>query len=121
MQIYRLAEQPVFDGGDGTVLRELFHPDHDSVDVRYSLAHATLAKGEKTLLHRLKTVEVYYILAGHGKMHIEDDVQDVFPEEVVYIPAHTVQWIENVGTSDLVFLCLVDPAWKVEDEEILPS
>jgi mannose-6-phosphate isomerase-like protein (cupin superfamily) len=27
--------------------------------------------------------------------------------------------LENTGNQDIEFLCLVDPAWKIEDERIL--
>jgi len=27
--------------------------------------------------------------------------------------------LENTGTEDIEFLCLVDPAWKAEQERIL--
>ena len=37
----------------------------------------------------------------------------------VYVPASSKQNIENVGKADLRFLCIVDPAWKSEDEVIL--
>ena len=29
------------------------------------------------------------------------------------------QSLENTGSQDIEFLCLVDPAWKAEDERIL--
>jgi len=28
------------------------------------------------------------------------------------------QYIENTGDSDLKFLCIVDPAWREENEEV---
>ncbi len=40
-----------------------------------------------------------------------------------YSLAHAVvkpgQYILNTGSSELKFLCIVDPAWQREDEEIL--
>jgi mannose-6-phosphate isomerase-like protein (cupin superfamily) len=29
------------------------------------------------------------------------------------------QYIQNTGRKNLVFICIVDPAWKIEDEEII--
>jgi len=37
----------------------------------------------------------------------------------VYIPPHAGQFIHNPGTADLVFICIVDPAWRKEDEEVV--
>ena len=108
-----------FPSGDRAVLRELLHPGKENLDLRYSLAHAVVHPGRTTLPHRLKTSEVYYILEGRGLMHIDEETAEVFPGQSVYIPPHAVQFIQNTGPTDLVFLCIVDPAWRPEDEEIL--
>jgi mannose-6-phosphate isomerase-like protein (cupin superfamily) len=51
-------------------------------------------------------------------MHIDDESKTVIPGTVVYIPPKAVQYIHNPGNEDLVFICIVDPAWKMEDETI---
>ncbi len=108
-----------FIAGDNTVLRELLHPDKADITLRYSLAHATLRPGDTSTPHKLKTSEVYYILEGRGMMWINDESCAVYADQVVYIPPRAVQHISNVGETDLKFLCIVDPAWRVEDEEVL--
>lgn len=105
--------------GDNTRLRELFNPLKDPLELRYSLAHARVHPGVTTRLHRLKHSEVYYVLAGEGEMAIDDERLRVTPGCAVYIPPGVAQQITNVGEEELVFLCIVDPAWTVEDEEIL--
>ena len=109
-----------FTAGDRTRIREILSPRSETLSIRYSLAHATLRAGDASLPHRLKTSEVYYILHGRGRMHVDDEERDVCATDTVYIPPHSVQFIENRGTDDLVFLCIVDPAWRKEDEEVLP-
>ena len=104
---------------DNAILRELLHPDKAPLKLSYSLAHATIKAGEATLLHRLKTSEVYYILAGKGVMHIDDEWAEVRVGHTIYIPPNSKQCIQNTGDTDLIFLCIVDPAWQAEDEEIL--
>ncbi|MFH1791712.1 MAG: cupin domain-containing protein [Candidatus Omnitrophota bacterium] len=108
-----------FMSGDGCVLRELFHPSKDGLKLRYSLAHATVRPGARTSPHRLRTSEVYYILEGKGVMTIDGKSGRVGPGTAVYIPPESVQFIKNSGIKPLVFLCIVDPAWRREDEEIL--
>jgi len=108
-----------FISGDRVALRELLHPGKSSLKLGYSLAHATLKSGEVSLPHRLKTSEVYYILAGVGMMHVDGESAEVQANYVIYIPPDSVQYIENTGGADLVFLCIVDPAWRPEDEGIL--
>jgi len=110
-----------FVAGDDSILRELLHPDKMPVAVRYSLAHATVRPGTRTRRHRLKTAEVYYLLAGQARMHIDDETSQVGPGCAVYIPPGATQHIENTGPGDLVFLCIVDPAWRARDEEILDN
>jgi mannose-6-phosphate isomerase-like protein (cupin superfamily) len=105
--------------GDNTILREFFHPDKADVKLRYSLAHAIVKSGEASLRHKLRTSEVYYILEGEGVMYIDNEQEKVHPGQVIYIPPHSLQHIRNAGEGDLRFLCIVDPAWRPEDEEIL--
>ena len=105
--------------GDKTILRELLHPARNNAAIGYSLAHAKLAKGTASLSHRLKTSEVYYFLSGQGRMHVDGEAASVGPEQVLYVPPGAVQYVENTGPDELVFLCIVDPAWRLEDEEVL--
>jgi mannose-6-phosphate isomerase-like protein (cupin superfamily) len=107
--------------GDDSILRELLHPQKEDLQIRYSLAHAKVPVGQATKPHRLKTSEVYYIIAGNGLMHIDKESFEVGPECAVYIPPEAMQYIENTGDSDLIFLCIVDPAWRQEDEEVFDS
>lgn len=117
--IKHLTDCAEFLAGDNSILREFLHPAKAPLALRYSLAHAAVKPGVKTTPHRLKTSEVYYILRGQGRMHIGTEVSAVGADDTVYIPPQSVQFIENTGAEDLVFLCIVDPAWRPEDEEIL--
>ena len=105
--------------GDNTVLKELLNPLNEDIGIRYSLAHAKVKPGEITYAHRLRSSEVYYILEGEGEMYIGNEKEKVFAGQVIYIPQNSVQRIKNTGMNDLVFLCIVDPAWKPEDKELV--
>jgi mannose-6-phosphate isomerase-like protein (cupin superfamily) len=118
MFLKRLKDCREFTAGDGSILRELLHPEKADLQIRYSLAHAKVAAGQETFPHKLKASEVYYITAGSGLMHIDDKAFAVGPDSAIYIPPGARQYIENTGRSDLEFLCIVDPAWREEDEEI---
>jgi mannose-6-phosphate isomerase-like protein (cupin superfamily) len=52
-------------------------------------------------------------------MMINDESFTIEKDDSVYVPPMSEQFIENTGKSDLRFLCIVDPAWKPEDEIIL--
>lgn len=105
--------------GDDTRLRELFNPLKDPLELRYSLAVARVEPGGTTFLHRLATSEVYYLLEGEGEMHIDGERRRVRAGQAVYIPPQATQQISNTGEGELVFVCIVDPAWRKEDEEVL--
>ncbi len=120
MIIRRLDDLPPFASGDRARLRELLHPGKMArADFRYSLAHAEVAPGRRTLAHRLRSSEVYYILEGRGTMHVDAESAEVRPGDAVVIPPDSVQFIENPGPAPLAFLCIVDPAWRGDDEEVL--
>lgn len=120
MLIRKLKNCPQITAGDNTTLRELLHPERDyPFSGRYSLAHAIVKPNQISAPHKLKTDEVYYILKGRGLMHINDESAEVEPGDAIDIPPDSIQWIENISDRDLIFLCIVDPAWKETDEEIL--
>jgi mannose-6-phosphate isomerase-like protein (cupin superfamily) len=86
--------------------------------LRYSLAHAVLPAGKTSTPHALTTSEVYYILSGTGEMQIDEQSQTVTAGDAIYIPPNAKQSLYNSGSEPIVFVCIVDPAWRVEDETI---
>jgi mannose-6-phosphate isomerase-like protein (cupin superfamily) len=118
MIIKPLLSCPEFIAGDNTILREILHPDKEQLALRYSLAHARVEPGKTSWQHKLSTSEIYYIMEGEGIMHIGEESARVGPGDTVYIPPDSVQFIHNSGKSTLVFLCIVDPAWRKEDETV---
>jgi len=119
MIIKNLSKTPEFSSGDDARLRELLNPRKEPLSLRYSLAHAAVAPGRSTKKHALRTSEVYFILEGGGRMHVDGEAAPVKAGQAVYIPPGAVQWIENTGSGPLRFLCIVDPAWRPEDEKVL--
>ena len=114
-----LADCQEFLAGDHTVLRELLHPAKEKVALGYSVAHGTLAAGQHSKRHVLASSEVYYFIAGEGRLTIDSETCAVEAGALVYVPPGGTQYLENTGTSDIEFLCLVDPAWRIEDESVL--
>ena len=117
--IISLGDRAEFVAGDETAIREILHPHRTPLEIRYSLAHARVKPGRTSKPHRLASTEVYYIPEGTGEMHIDDEISMVAPGHTVYIPPHSTQFICNTGSADLKFICIVDPAWQAEDEEVL--
>ncbi|MEX5217070.1 MAG: cupin domain-containing protein [Nitrospira sp.] len=115
----RLNDCAEFIAGDRTRLRELLHPDKTDAKVGYSLAHGYLDPGNQSFRHRLQSSEVYFFLAGEGMFTVEDRSMKISRGDMVYVPPGACQSLLNQGTEAIEFLCLVDPAWKMEDEDIL--
>ncbi len=121
MFIKDLKNCPRFVALDGTEICELLHPDREDeeLEMGYSLAHAQLEPGEASMPHRLKTSsEVYFILEGRGRMNVDGESAEVGPGQAIYISPGSRQHIESVGDVPLVFLCIVRPPWREEDEEL---
>jgi mannose-6-phosphate isomerase-like protein (cupin superfamily) len=107
---------------DHSLLCELMHPDKvaGAQDLLCSVAHAKIPPGEATLPHLLKkSTELYYILEGTGEMHINGETAVVHSGQIILIPPHARQWIQNTGKEILVFLCIVSPKWLAEDETLV--
>lgn len=119
MFIKNLKSCDKFIAGDSSVLRELLNARKGKFALGYSLAHAVVKPKKATKPHKLKTSEVYYVLEGIGRMHINKETSNARPGDTIYIPPRSLQYIENTGKSNLIFLCIVDPAWCLQDEEVI--
>lgn len=82
-----------------------------------SLARVRVKPGEQTRWHRLEgTTERYIILKGEGLVEIGQlEPTIVEPGDIVIIPPQIRQRIKNTGESDLLFLCLCLPGFKLEN------
>ncbi|MGE3774784.1 MAG: cupin domain-containing protein, partial [Gammaproteobacteria bacterium] len=97
MLVKRTKDCAPFAAVDGCMLRELLHPAHGDCMLPYSLAIAEVAVGGKTHPLRLDRVEVYLILQGEARLHVDAETARLAVGAAALIPAHGVQWIENLG------------------------
>ena len=102
---------------DGCRVFELLHSEHDPIDLPYSFAIAEVAVGEHSYRHRLRQTEVYFILEGHGLLHVDDEARELERGDAAVIPGGAVQWIENLGAGVLRFAAIVSPPWRAQDDE----
>lgn len=78
-----------------------------------SIARTRVEPGITTELHALSVSEWYLIESGCGRMFVGDEPPyEVAPGDVVTIPKHVAQKIENHGARDLVFLCVCAPRFS---------
>ena len=119
MSFLKNSEISSIEGNEGTKIKQYFHPHNTLNGIRFSVAQFTITQGKRSLCHKLQSSEIYYILEGNGTIIINDESFSVEKDDSIYVPPMSEQFIENTGKTDLRFLCIVDPAWKSEDEIIL--
>ncbi|CAN0306978.1 unnamed protein product, partial [Phaeothamnion confervicola] len=85
----------------------------------YSFAIAEVEVGESSYRHRLRQTEIYFILNGRGRVHVDGETRELGVGEVCVIPAEAEQWIDNIGDECLRFVAVVSPPWRAEDDERL--
>ena len=95
MYIKHLKDCCPFIAGDNSHLREIMNPRKERLEIRYSLAWARVLPGNKTLPHKLKFAEVYYIIKGTGRMHINNEEKLVSENDTIYIPPDAIQFIRG--------------------------
>ena len=118
MSVRKNSEIKSIQAKEGTKVKELFSPQNTQNKTNYSLAKFTLEPGRRTLKHKLRSSEIYYILEGQAVLKIDNESFEIKKDDSVYVPPMSEQYMLNTGTSDLKFLCIVEPAWKAEDEKI---
>lgn len=119
MSLRKNSEVKSIQGEEGSTIKQYFHP-HNTLDgINYSIAQFTLEPEKKSKLHKIKSSEIYYILEGNGNLFVENSIHHLGQDDSVYVPPNSKQFIQNTGETDLRFLCIVEPAWKAEDEILL--
>jgi mannose-6-phosphate isomerase-like protein (cupin superfamily) len=119
MSVRRDFEIKPIQGNEGTQTKQYFHPHNTLNGISYSLAQFTLKPGKKSKLHKISSSEIYYILEGSANLKIDGNIYHVEKNDSVYVPPRAKQFIENTGNVNLKFLCIVEPAWEMDNEIIL--
>ena len=100
---------------DGSSIRELAGPAWTPAR-HQSLAEATLAPGGETAEHyHPRAEELYYFVAGIGRMRLGESESPVAPGDCVVIPPGTPHKLSNTGSAPLVLLCCCAPAYSDDD------
>ncbi len=119
MSLRKNSEIDIIQGNEGSKIRQYFHPHNTLNGINYSIAQFTLEPQRKTRLHKISSSEIYYILDGEGTLRIDEETYHLEKDDSAYVPPNSRQFIENTGSVDLRFLCIVEPAWKAENEILL--
>lgn len=119
MDIRNIDQVEAFTTKDGSEIRELLAHRNSCIE-QQSLAEARLPAGASTTphLHR-QTEEIYYILAGRGRMQIDNAAADVGPGDAIAIPPGAMHTITNTGDGELKFLCCCAPCYEHDDTVLI--
>ena len=75
------------------------------------LAVAKLAPGKQIEAHVDPMEEIYFVMSGSGKMHVNEDSRQVGLGDATWIPAGSSHSLLNNGDEDLVILVVASPNW----------
>lgn len=115
VQKVNLTDRESFITADGSAIRELAHPAWTAAE-NQSLAEASLGPGGETAEHyHRRSEELYYFVAGEGRMRLGDDEAPVAAGDCVVIAPGTRHKLWNTGTATLVLLCCCAPAYSDDD------
>ncbi len=73
----------------------------------FAMRRFTIAPGGFMPKHTNRVEHEQYVLSGHARIGIGDEVYQVGPGNVVYIPAGVPHWYATVGDEPFVFICVV--------------
>jgi mannose-6-phosphate isomerase-like protein (cupin superfamily) len=115
MEKANLQDLRSFITADGSSIRELAGPAWTTAR-HQSLAEATVEPGGETAEHfHPETEELYYFVAGEGRMRLGEEEAAVTPGDCVVIPPGTPHKLFNDGSAPLVLLCCCAPAYSDHD------
>jgi mannose-6-phosphate isomerase-like protein (cupin superfamily) len=81
-----------------------------------SLAEARVAPGGETAEHyHRRAEEIYYFVAGAGRMRLGDEEAGVKTGDCAVIPPGTPHKLWNTGEDPLILLCCCAPAYSDDD------
>ena len=112
-----LEAMGAFETADGSTIRELAGPQPSSGPSRHqSLAQATVAPGGETAEHyHPQSEEIYYFVAGSGRMRLGEQEETVAAGECVVIAPGTPHKLWGTGPDPLVLLCCCAPPYSDAD------
>lgn len=119
MDVKNIDHVPSFVTVDGSEIRELLAYRNSAIR-NQSLAEARLAPGQSTMVHyHPRAEEIYYLLAGQGRMRLAGETRDVGPGDAIAIPPNVAHQITNTGAETLTFLCCCAPCYEHDDTVFL--
>ena len=118
MIIVNRQQAAVIETPHGSQIRPLIDRTTSEIEL-CSLAEEVLPAGASVgRHHHLETEEVYYLLAGRGRMTVGRETREVGAGDAVYIPRGAMHALENTGDEPIRLLLVCGPAYSREDHRM---
>ncbi|HEV7905183.1 MAG TPA: cupin domain-containing protein [Pyrinomonadaceae bacterium] len=115
MIIVNREQAAVIETPHGSEIRPLIDRTTSEIEL-CSLAEEVLPAGASVgRHHHLETEEVYYLLAGRGRMTVGAETREVAAGDAVFIPRGATHSLENTGDEAIRLLLVCGPAYSRED------
>ena len=114
MDVIHASELEPIVAPDRSEVRELARPPRETRN--QSLAEARIPARSETAEHfHRRSEEIYYFIAGDGRMRLGGEEARVTAGEAVVIPPGTRHKLWNPGPAELVLLCCCSPPYSDDD------
>lgn len=90
-----------------------------NLELDCSLAHSIVEPGRNTAPYIMGNPEIHYILEGQGLLYIDGIPIEIRPDQLIYIPADSIQSTYNTGNTTLKFLIINQPARSEQNIDFL--
>ncbi len=106
MPVKHLNEIPVeaLNAGEGVSRQILIGPEEAP---NFAMRRFIMQPGGGMPNHTNSVEHEQFVLRGHARIGIGDEVFEVQANNVVFIPAGIPHWYKNIGDEPFEFLCLV--------------
>ena len=107
--VKNLSQVPVekIGAGKSTYRQVLIGPDEGP---NFAMRRFIMEPGGGIPAHTNTVEHEQFVLRGRARIGIGDDVYEVKPDDVLFIPAGVPHWYEVLGDENFEFLCMVPNA-----------
>ncbi len=87
----------------------------DVADCDLTVTWVDVQPGARQQPHSHDPQQIYVIVHGRGRMHVEADEREVAQGDLVFIPPRATHAIDNTGPDTLTYVSVATPAFSISD------
>lgn len=85
----------------------------DVADCDLTVTWVDVQPGARQQPHSHDPQQVYVIVRGRGRMHVEGDERDVAEGDLVFIPPRATHAVSNTGQDTLTYVSAATPSFSI--------